>query len=227
MKRRIILVLLPVTFIMSAGFYWFLGRPEEPDKTELDLYFRALKAYEEGNLSSAVYLAETLCNGNAGFFQARLLLARAYFFNDRYPEAEDQLRAVLKSEPACTDAHLWLLRTLVQEGRLEDAKNYGKGLLSLSSEDPRILGLLAGIARTQGDIQRALEYYKRALLFEEELALQRIELAKLYMQFFHPEEAAEHLKRSLVLLSPESPLYPTVLELSERCEEIHAKEVPR
>ena len=134
--------------IAAAGIYWFLGRPGEPDRTEIDLYFHAVRAYERGDLSRAIALAGTLCKRNPGFFQARLLLAKAYFFRDRYTEAEQHLRKILKDHDACAEAHIWLLRTLVQEEKLDEARIYGEKLLAYSPRDPRILGLLAGLAYT-------------------------------------------------------------------------------
>ena len=223
-EMKILFVLIPAAIILSAGIYWYLGLPDEPDKTEIELYLHARLAYERGDLAGAISLLKHVGAGNSRFFQARLLLAKAYFFTGQYREAEKQLCTILKKQPACMDAQIWLLRIMILEENMEEAEEYGETLLSYSQQDPRVLGLLARIAYSAGDIQKSLEYYNRAILFEEELAINRIEVAKIYVQLFNPQKAAVHLRRAAGLLSAESPLRSAVNQLLKQCNEISSTE---
>ena len=102
---------------------------------------------------------------------------------------------------------------LVQIEDLGNAEALGEDLLSRSPEDPRILGTMASIALLDSEYQKAIEYYTRSTLFEEELALNRIELAKIYSSLLNPELAVAQLKRALLLLSADSPLRKAVSDL--------------
>ncbi|MBI9108591.1 MAG: tetratricopeptide repeat protein [Spirochaetales bacterium] len=212
-QRRRALILLPLSAAASILIFIILNLPDEPDETEIELYFRAVSAYEAGNLELAVRLTETLSKGTPSFFQARLLLAKALFFSDRWDEAAGILSRLLDDFENYTEAEIWLMRTSIQQGDLQAAGFRGENMLSRAPGDPRVLGMLARIAETENDYQRAIEYYSRAILFEEELAVNRIELAKIYSSLLNHDEAFKHLEKSLVLLSDDSPLRPGIISL--------------
>ena len=219
-KRRTTLFLFSFAIVISIAFFYLLNRPAPPDEMELELYFRAVNAFEEGKLQLVIDLTSPLTEKNPSFHQAGLLQAKSYFFSDRWEDAAFCLQTLMRDIKNYNEAGIWLMRVRVQQGDLKGAKLIGEELLSKAPGDPRILGLLARIAFTGGDYQRAIEYYKRAILFEEELAINRIELAKIYNSLMNTEEAVKHLKKSLVLLSDNSPLKPGLMSLIERNGEI-------
>jgi tetratricopeptide (TPR) repeat protein len=135
-----------------------------------------------------------------------MLYSKALFFCSRFDEAAETLESLLTDYKHYTEAEIWLVRTHIQLENVAEAKLLGEEVLSRSPEDPRILGLLARISYIEDDYQRALEYYGKAILFEEELAINRIELAKIYSALLNPEQARVQLERSLILLSNDSPL---------------------
>ncbi len=203
---------------LSVTIFLFLNRPTEPDRTELDLYFRAVSAYERADFGLCLELTSVLSKGNRSFHQAGLLKAKAEFFSKRYEEAEESLEKLLKRKENYYEAEIWLLRCLVQLEDLDGALFLGEDILSRAPEAPRVLGILASIAAVKKDYQKAIEYRSRSILFEEELALNRIELAKIYSGLLNPQLASQQLERALELLSSESQLRQAVTELLEKTE---------
>lgn len=217
-RKRILLALIPLSIIASVSIYLLLSLPAEPDERELDLYFRAMSAYETGDLDLTVKLSEALNDGNPSFYQAGLLHAKALFFSGRYIEAREQLDELLKDRGNYFEAEIWLVRCLLQLEEIGQANLYAEEMLSRAPEDPRVLGILARIAVLEKRYQPAIEYYNRAILFEEELAINRIELAKIYSSLLNIEEAGVQLEKALQLLSDESPLRPAIISLLKKLE---------
>lgn len=204
--NRIYLFALPLSVALSLTIYLILNLPSEPDRTELELYFRAVQAYENGDFQQCLNLTEALSKGNPSFFQAGLLEAKALFFSNRINDAEARLRRLIAKKSNYFEAEIWLLRCLIREENFTDAENLGEELLSRAPESLPILGMLAGLSETDCDYRSAIEYYKRAALHEEELAVNRVQLAKLYSSLLNNEEADQQLKRALCLMSENSPL---------------------
>ncbi len=216
--NRIFLYLLPIPIGLSVVIFLYLNRPAEPDRTEIDLYLRAVNAYHNADFELCLSISSALIEGNSSFHQAGLLKAKAEYFSGNYAAAAQTLEEVQKKKENYYEAELWLIRSLIQIDELDKAVALGEDLLSRAPEDPRILGALASAALILNDFRAAIEYRKRASLFEEELALNRIELAKIYSGILNPETALQQLKRALELLSPHSPLRRAVTELIEQTE---------
>ena len=210
-KRLIFLIILPA--ISSLIIFTLFNLPSAPDDTELELYFRAVSAYERGDFTLSISLTDALLTGNRSFYQAGLLNAKALFFSDRYDDAEKCLSKLIKRNKNYYEAEIWYLRTLVQQGNTDKAYKTGIELHSRAPEDPRIAGLLGRLALVENNYQGAIEYYKRAILFEEELAINRIELGKIYSSLFQPDMAELHLKKAITLLSDNSPLQSAIISL--------------
>ena len=212
-NRKILIVLTLISGLCSVGIYIALNRPSPPDETELDLYFRAFRAYENGNFPLCISLTDTLQKGNPSFFQAGLLKAKAEFFSDNFEASGRTLENLLKRNTNYYEAEIWILRCYLQLGETEKAYIKAEELHSRSPEDPRILNILGRIAAAEKNYQEAIEFFNRAALFEEELAVNRIELAKLYSELLNTELAAANFKQADNLLAPDSPIKSAVSEL--------------
>ncbi|WP_329134415.1 tetratricopeptide repeat protein [Streptomyces sp. NBC_01476] len=66
---------------------------------------------------------------------ARLLLARAYYHSAQLRRAEEELRAVIASDPVEHYAHLMLGRTLERQGRRDEAARWLRMAGAFSGED--------------------------------------------------------------------------------------------
>ena len=143
-------------------------------------------------------------------------MGKAQFFSGMISEAEKSFEDLIRDKNNYYEAEIWNLRCKIQEESIEEAKVYGEELLSRSPEDPRILGMLARISVLENDCQKALEFYQRAVLFEEELAINRVEAAKIYFSLQNTKNAALQLEKAAKLADENSPLQPALAELIKR-----------
>lgn len=210
-KRKLILFIPAI--VLSIFIYGISTHNSPAENSELELYFKAAEAYDDGDFNSTLNLTTALSDKCPSFFQARLLLGKAQFFSGLIPEAEETLEKLIDDKKNYYEAEIWNLRCKIQTDDIVTARVYGEELLSRSPEDPRILGMLAGIAALENDYQQALELYKRASLFEEVLAINRVETAKVYLSLFNDTEAAIQLNKAAELAIENSPIQPALINL--------------
>lgn len=212
-KRTLIIILAASSFSLSALIFLLLNLPEEPDQAEIDLYAKAYSAYENGDFELCISITSALLKGNSSFYQAALLKSKAEFFSGSYTESESTLKNILRKKETFYEAEIWKIRSLIQLGKTDQAEQACLELHSRSPEDPRLLSIMGRLSSLNGDYRKAIEYHKRAACFEEEAALNRIELAKLYLTLLNTDLAAENLERAIGFLNPDSPLQTAAKEI--------------
>lgn len=92
-------------------------------------------------------------------------LERARFLiRDRlYPQAETELRAVLRRDRANLAAMIDLAAVLAEQDRIDEAVGVVEGALDIDPDYPRLHWTLAGLESRRGDDERALALYDVAL----------------------------------------------------------------
>ena len=176
----------------------------------------ARQVYADGDTAAAEKICREIIKSRKDFDQARLLLARCLFFQERYREAEEQLAALVKRRPAFRDAELLYINLLLETGRSGQAGGMVDALLSLDPLDPRLLYLRALADQADGDLAGALWNLRQAGLFAEEYARVFLDLGRLY--YIHRLEgpAFEEIDKALALLPRDSLLRKPVEELKEK-----------
>ena len=115
-RRRLFLSsILTVSFLSAC-------RSGEPAREHLAAYLRAKNSYSAGDLSGAEALLREVVVAVPGFYQAHFLLGKTLFFKNAYEEAEAQLEEVLTFQPDYREAELFLIRLLMQTGRIESGR---------------------------------------------------------------------------------------------------------
>lgn len=151
-----------------------------PTDEGLRLYTEAMKLYQGKQLDEAQIRLEKLRADEPGFFQGRLLLAKAYYFSAQYEQAFKELSDLCSGIHSYTDAEIWLARTELQLDRHKSSEARLKNLLQYNSDNPHILNLLARIYEQNGDMEKAITYYKTAALTEAVLRKNKRQLNSLY-----------------------------------------------
>lgn len=186
-----------------------------PTNDELKAYGEAKVAYAAGKLADAEKTLAPLAKGRA-LPQAQFLLGKTRFFLGRYEEAAPVFKNIGARFPKYHEADIWLARTYLQLGRIDEAHKIALDMLAGDSGDSRLYYLEAMTRVAAGDLGDAIAYLERSSEAGEELAKSYFEAARLYYRFGQDEKAAERLKRAAAMLSSGSPMLGAVDELLKR-----------
>jgi tetratricopeptide (TPR) repeat protein len=206
MKNVHVLLLTVFGFLLAC-------QPPGPTEAELQVFAEAKGAYVAGDWSrSAGLLSESRWDH---FPQAKLLLGRSVFLEDRYEESLSIFQELHNSLPSYTEAGVWLARNHLAQENFDSAEAVILEQLDWSPEDPRLYNLLASIYESQGELDKALRAWEQVFRQESELAKANIALSQAYFRFGIEDRAQEYLDRAASLLDTENPLYALLLRAKE------------
>jgi tetratricopeptide (TPR) repeat protein len=136
----------------------------------------------------------------AGLSRAiRLTLGQTLELLGRSAEAAHAYREVLELEPADRGARKGLVRALLAQGALAEAKAELETLGSLREDEGEVTLLSALLAFLQGESERSRELFRRARRLTPGSACAELHLGHLALRAGDHEEAGEHYKRALSL----------------------------
>lgn len=193
-----------------------------PDQT-LQIYGKAKEKYAEGSLREAEEVLRALAAEAPDFLQGKFMLAKTVFFREKTEAARSLLQTLLEKKPSYREAELFLIRILILEEKYEEAAFRTDLLLSLDSQDPRLLHFRGMIYEQTGGLAKAMEYYRKAALSYEGHARIFLDLGRIYYIFDMPDSAMVHLKKCSLLLENSSPARESVDRLIEEIERRSSK----
>jgi tetratricopeptide (TPR) repeat protein len=204
------------------------ARQSVPPYTEqsLQLYQAARKHYSEQKLEEALSLLLENHRSYPQFCANSFLIGKIYYFNNDFVQAERYWRHTLAINPYHLDTRKWLARLYLQQERTEDAQGVLTQGLSVSSEDPELLILMAKVKRRNQDLSGAIELYLKSQAFAERLSEASIDLAEIYYSFGLTDRAEEELKKASVLLGENSSICLSLTAALEQLEQTRSREVP-
>jgi tetratricopeptide (TPR) repeat protein len=167
--------------------------PHSPSSDLISQYLSAKDAYAAGDLEGTEQRLGAILAKDRGFHQARFLLGKVYYFQNRTADARRVFTSLIRGHRGYNEAEIWLVRVLMQEGATDQAKKRAEDLIAFDAADPRLLFLRGSLALEEADLKNALEFFERAAQFGDELARTHLEMARLYYQFDLPERAMEEL----------------------------------
>jgi tetratricopeptide (TPR) repeat protein len=186
-----------------------------PSGEQLEAYAEAKASYAAGKLEDAEKALLTL-SGGCALPQAGFLLGKVRFFLGKYDGAASSFKELASAFPKYHEAEIWLARTYLQQGRLDEADRIAKELIANDSSDLRLYYLEAMLLSAKGDLQGALGFLERSGESGEELSKTYFESARIYYQFGQDDRAIGELRRAKAALSPGSPTREAVDELMKR-----------
>jgi tetratricopeptide (TPR) repeat protein len=113
----------------------------------------------------------------------------------RLVEAVESYRTALELQPGQLATMLRLANTLLDLGRVEEARIYFDSVLRRDQENPAALFGLGRIADLEGDPQLAVELFERVLALQESASSVRGPLARAYRSLGELEKAKLHQDR--------------------------------
>ncbi|WP_028975357.1 tetratricopeptide repeat protein [Spirochaeta cellobiosiphila] len=204
-KKWIFILAISSLVFIVLGTILLLSSPQVKQE-DISHYFEAKKSYTIGDLSGSIKTLEVLNKKSPHFYQAKFLLGKCYYMTDQYEKSEKILTKLMKDNPSYLEAGVWLSRTYIQLNQIDEAQKEAENLLSYNSDDPRLLGLMGNILEKKGDLHKAIDYYQRATLYEEELAKNRLYLSQIYSRLGVYDKSLSELKKAKSLLENDSPL---------------------
>ena len=124
-------------------------------------------------------------------------------------QAEEALHAYLKENPTDAMAHNKLGVVFIQRSNLEASKRCFEEALDYDSSCIQALNNLGNIAREEGKLEQAIEYYKKAILINKDYPLPHNNLGVVYKQlnlygdFIREMKIAKRLEKRQALSSKE------------------------
>lgn len=179
-------------------------------------YAKAKASYLQGDYDKAIDLIEKGRFNLRSAHQAFLLEAKCEFFLLHPDRAEAIFRRLIKLYPRYAEAELYLARSLLAEGRFDEAQTEIEGAMRWNPDDPRLLALMGSLHEAKREYQKAFEYYARSCSFADELAKSEISLAQLYWRFDQGNQALDRVRLAKAIISPESALSRPLGELESR-----------
>jgi tetratricopeptide (TPR) repeat protein len=180
---------------------------QEISEAILSDYSEAKNLYIKGDLDTALQHFCAIKKKAPTFANNLFMIGKIYFFQKKYEEAEKTWTALMDRQPYHMDTVKWLARMYLQENKIEQAEPLVTRALAYNSDDPELLLLFAKVKANVKDYSTAIEFYKKALLFEERLVEAHIDLSDMYRSFGLTERACSELERALGLLDRKSALY--------------------
>ncbi|WOI36556.1 putative 2OG-Fe(II) oxygenase [Alteromonas sp. CI.11.F.A3] len=118
---------------------------------------------EAGQNKKALMLFSKANKINSKSYDYKYNLARTFFAEERYAEAEKNVRELIKAHPLKLDLLLMLSSILSQEGQNVEAEKYLVQILEIDPSNIKALNNLGNIKRRIGQQDEALICYQRAL----------------------------------------------------------------
>jgi tetratricopeptide (TPR) repeat protein len=190
--------------------------PAEAPPEALTQYLRAEDFYVRGQVEAALAIFSRVSQQHPELSQATFMEGKSLYLLNKPREAEAVLEKLVRRVPRYHEAQIWLARIEVQQGELDKAEKLLAELLSLDSQDARLLYLMAQVRTDQGKLQEAITYLEKAGATEEDLARVHLDLGRLYYRFGLDSRSHRELARALLLLPPSSPLVKPVTDLLVR-----------
>ncbi|MBA7658732.1 hypothetical protein ES703_66691 [subsurface metagenome] len=186
----------------------------------LQQYLRAKSSYIRGDVDEALEQFILIEQKVPHFSANSFMIGKIYFFKEDYRKAESTWSEALRYNTHHTDSAKWLSRLHLLEAQPDRAEDLITCALQNNSEDPELLILMGKIKWAQENFSQAIEFYKKAQLFEEKLAEARIDLAEIYRDFGLIDRTVPELERALQLLDQESPIYHSVHSILSGLKEV-------
>ena len=159
-------------------------------------YIYAIESYTKQDFINAMKFANLTIKSDSSFYQAHLLKAKIFYFDDLLDKSESILRKLVKKYPEYTDARIWYIRVLIAQKKYNEAEKYLIKELSFNSGDCRVFyqyGILCGELNR---LDEQLSMYRKTENLLKDNSKVYIELANIWLLLDMPERALDELDKA-------------------------------
>ncbi len=189
MKKILIMIVLIITLI-----FYSCPLSEKPDL--ISEFKTANSLYIKGKTAEALSILERIENKAPSFHPSLFLSGKIHFLDSRPKKAEEKWRKAVSGTPIHIQSGKWLCRKYIAENRNMEAEKLLFRLFKVSDADPELLIIAGKIRKNEGRYLEAIEYYKKAFLFEDKLIEAHLDIADIFYHFGIRDKALIHLKKA-------------------------------
>ncbi len=208
--KKLLFLLLTLLTIFACS-----DRNISEENENIANYIQAKNMYIQGDMDNALSIFLNIQENDPNFVNNSFMIGRIYFSKEDYENAETAFTNLLEINPYHIDSRKYLARIYFNQYKLSEAEEQINLSLEISSEDPDLILILADIKKRQEDFASAIEYYKKASVFETNFAVARVELAEIYRGVGLYDKTKIELERALNILDKDSIYYNPVSAILE------------
>lgn len=153
-----------------------------PSRADLDAKFaEANKLFGDQSGPKALKLYQEIVDADSKYISARIMMARIYYYERKFADAESTLKKAVDAQPENIDALFWLARvqSVVPDKKEEAMKNLE---LLLQRDGSRVdaLVLKGMLHEEKKEISQAIVAYRAATQSESDIGQAHLRLANIY-----------------------------------------------
>ncbi len=189
MKKLLIMIVLIITLTLYS-----CPLSEKPD---LNSEFKTANSlYIKGKTTEALSILEVIEKKDPSFSPGLFLSGKIHFIDNRPKKAEEKWRKAVSGTPIHIQSGKWLCRKYIAEKRNMEAEKLLFRLFRASDADPEFLIIAGKLRKNEGRYLEAIEYYKKAFLFEDKLIEAHLDIAEIFCLFGIRDKSLIHLKKA-------------------------------
>lgn len=162
-------------------------------------YVKAIEAYSKKDFTGALNFADLTLKSDSSFYQAKLLKAKIFYFENFLEESCFVLERLVKKYPEYTDARIWFIRVLIAQEKYNEAEKYLIMELSFNSGDCRVFYQYGNLCAKQNRLDECLSMYRKAEKLLNENSKIYLELADIWLSLGLKERALDELDKAELL----------------------------
>lgn len=183
------------------------GLPDPKAKLwEFNSILQAADAFRAGDFPTGEGLLGQIREKDPQMYLIPFMLGEAAIRQQKWADAESQMRKCLELNPNFDQAMTGLATALIKQGTQGEAKKYLQDALKQNSQNFRAWYEM-GIADSHTNKQLAIADFERAIAIQPNFAFVRRDLGMLLFEQQDYSEAARHLAKAAELGVDEAPLY--------------------
>ncbi len=173
---------------------------------EFNAILHAEDALRAGDNATAQSLLGGVREKDPGIYVVSFILGEAALGEGKWEQAATELRKCLELNPHFDQAMLGLARSLIFQGKGDEAKHWAQQAIQYNPQNYRAWYQL-GFIDSKTDKQAAISDYEKAISIQGNFAPVRRDLGMLYFEQKNYEQAATQLSRAVKLGLRDAPLF--------------------
>jgi tetratricopeptide (TPR) repeat protein len=198
----------------------FFQKAKNKDPNHVEAYYMLGECYFRlRDLESAEgYFKHLLDDKDPKHVKTHLRLGELYVFDDKPDSSLKYLNALLEFDPGNIDALLWAGTAYTKKRDFEEGEKTYLKILEIDPQEYRAFGGLGDLSHSNGDSDKAIEYYKKAISIKEDFFAAYFNLGVVYTEI--ASKISDPTKKE-----QQNSFYAMALEAMEKALELNTEDI--